>query len=112
MFIGNRLWCETVIPILWKNPWYYEDEINYQKKGSLYRILTFSLPDDVKDYLTSKGIQLSSISHQSLSFDYLSFCKSINTKVIKDITSLGSSSTFNQFLLQQEVYHLFMRKLS
>src|SRR3989337_3179795 len=103
----NRLWCETVIPILWRNPWCYEDDINYQKKSSLYHIITFSLPNDVKEFLINKGIP---ISHQSLLFDYLSFCKSINTKVIKDIISLGSFSAHNQFLLQQEIYSFFMRQ--
>ena len=24
----NRLWCETVVPILWENPWRFD--INYQ----------------------------------------------------------------------------------
>src|SRR6266542_1677073 len=103
----NRLWCETVIPILWKDPWCYEDVINYQEKRSLYYIITFSLSDDIKEFLKSQGIQ---ISHQSPLFDYLSFCKSINVNVIKNIISIGSSSTYNQFLLQQEIYSLFMRK--
>src|SRR5687768_13674966 len=97
----NRLWCETVIPILWRDPWCYEDDINYQKKSSLYHIITFSLPNDVKEFLTNKGIP---ISHQSLLFDYLSFCRSINIKVIGNIISLDSSSIYVQFLLQQEIY--------
>src|SRR3990170_7227262 len=106
----NKLWCETVIPILWRNPWYYKDNINYREKSSLYRIITFSLPNDIKEFLTNQGIQLFPISHQSLLFDYLSFCKSININVIKDIISLGYSSVHNRFLLQQEIYRLFMRK--
>src|SRR6266542_4441408 len=103
----NRLWCETVIPILWKDPWCYEDVINYQEKRSLYYIITFSLSDDIKEFLKSQGIR---ISYQSPLFDYLSFCRSINMNVIKNIISIGSSSTYNQFLLQQEIYSLFMRK--
>ena len=110
----NRLWCETVVPILWKNPWCHEDNMDYQKKSSLYHIIIISLPHDVKESLTSQGIQLfpASTSHQPPSFDYLSFCRSINIKVVKEIISLGSSVTCNQFLLQQEIYSLFMNKLS
>ena len=103
----NRLWCETVIPILWRNPWCFEDIINYQNKSSLFYIITFSLPDDIKEFLKSQGIL---ISYQSPLFDYLSFCRSINMNVIKNIISIGSSLTHNQFLLQQEIYSLFMRK--
>ncbi|CAB4402142.1 unnamed protein product [Rhizophagus irregularis] len=61
--------------------------------------------------LIIKGIQLSTISSQSLSFDYLSFCRSININTLNIIISIGSSLAFNQFLLQQEFYILFMRKL-
>ena len=106
----NRSWCKIAIPILWRNPWCYEDNINYQKKGSLYHIITFSLPKDVKEFLTSQGIQLFPTSHQPPLFDYLSFCRSINIKVIKDIISFGFPSTYNKFLLQQEIYRFFMRK--
>ena len=105
----NRLWCETVIPILWRNPWHYN--INDQKRSSLYHIIILSLPNDSKEFLTSQGIQFST-SCQFLSFDYLYFCKSINIKVIKNIISLSTSSTYNRFLLQQEIYDLFMKKFS
>src|SRR5688572_8465611 len=70
----NRLWSDTVIPILWRNPWCCI------KKESLYNIVIFSLPSDIKESLKSQGIQLFPFSHQSPLFDYLSFCKSINTK--------------------------------
>ncbi|GBC08482.1 hypothetical protein RclHR1_08150003 [Rhizophagus clarus] len=106
--IANRLWCETVIPILWKNPWCYN--INYSNKNYLFLIIVSYLSDDIKGFLTSRGIQIPSFSNQSLLFDYLSFCRSINVNTIGIITSIGSSSTYNQFLLQQEFYGLFMRK--
>src|SRR5205809_449478 len=104
----NRLWCETVIPILWRNPWCYD--INYSNKSYLFIIITFYLFHDTKEFLTRQGIQLPSILYQSLLFDYLSFCKSINVNTINSIISIGSSLAYNQFLLQQEFYSLFMRK--
>ncbi|RIA98964.1 hypothetical protein C1645_812141 [Glomus cerebriforme] len=104
----NSLWCEVGIPVLWKNPWCYENNIIYRNKSSLYNIITSYLPDDVKEYLTSQGIQLSC---QTLLFDYLYFCRSMNVKVINDIISIGISfSACNQFFLQQEIYTLFMNK--
>src|SRR6266496_853482 len=72
----DRFWCETVIPILWKNPWNYD--INYKSKNYLFIIFAFYLSDDIKEYLKRQEIQLPKIPHQSLLFDYLSFCKSIN----------------------------------
>src|SRR6266536_785160 len=102
----NRLWCETVIPILWKNPWHN----NMNNKSSLYYIITLYLSDDIKEFLTKQGIQLPSVSHQPLLFDYLTFCRSININTMNTIISTGSSLAYNQFLLQQEFYNLFMKK--
>jgi hypothetical protein len=42
----DRLWCETVIPVLWRNPWKYN--IDYRHKSSLYYIITSYLSDSVK----------------------------------------------------------------
>ncbi|CAB4460650.1 unnamed protein product [Rhizophagus irregularis] len=110
--IVNRLWCETAIPILWKNPWRYN--INYRSKNFLFNIITLSFSDDIKDFLSRQGIKLSpvSLSYRPFLFDYLSFCRSMNVNVINEIISIGSCLAYNQFLLQQEVYNLFMRKFS
>ncbi|EXX55839.1 uncharacterized protein OCT59_026654 [Rhizophagus irregularis] len=101
----NRIWCKIVIPILWRNPWCYD--INYHKKISLYSILTSYLSNDIKEFLTKKEIL---ISNQSLVFDYLSFCKSIDTIIIDNIISIGTSSEYNQFLLQEEIYSFLIKK--
>ncbi|GBB87423.1 hypothetical protein RclHR1_01390013 [Rhizophagus clarus] len=105
----NRFWCETVIPILWKNPWCYSS-INYKNKDYLLKIIAFYLSDDIKESLTSQGIQLPSILHKSLSFDYLSFCRCICVKTINSIVCIGSAVADNQSLLQREFYDLFMKK--
>jgi hypothetical protein len=104
----NRLWCETVIPVLWKNPWCYS--INYNNKSSLYSLITSYLSDDIKESLIRQEILLSLILHQPLLFDYLSFCRSIDVDILNTIISIGTSDLYNQFLLQQEIYNLLMRK--
>ncbi|GBB89278.1 hypothetical protein RclHR1_15980004 [Rhizophagus clarus] len=104
----NKLWFETVVPILWKNPWRYA--INYGNKNSLFVIITFDLPNDTKEFLSRQGIQLPSTSYKSLSSNYLSFCKSINVEIMNEIISIGSTSIYDQFLLQQEIYSLLIRK--
>ena len=77
----NKLWCETVIPILWRNPWRYD--IDYNNKSYLFTIIASYLSDDIRKFLTKQEIQLPSISSQSLLFDYLSLCRSININIIK-----------------------------
>src|SRR6266498_2376104 len=103
----NKLWCETVIPILWRNPWYYA--INYNK-SSLYHVITSYLPVNIKKFLTKQETQPFPISRQPLLFDYLSFCRSINVSILNNIISIGTSSAYNKFLLQREVYNVIIGK--
>ncbi|RGB43868.1 hypothetical protein C1646_679807 [Rhizophagus diaphanus] len=100
----NKYWCETVIPILWKNPWRFN--IDYHK-SSLYSIVVSYLPDNMKGFLAKEGIH---ISDKSLAIDYLSFCKSINMNVIDDIISTESSPGYYRSLLQEELYNTLMKK--
>ncbi|GES83965.1 hypothetical protein GLOIN_2v1764020 [Rhizophagus clarus] len=105
----NRFWCETVIPILWRNPWCYD--INYKNKDYLFIIIISYLYNDINEFLTRQEIQLPLlVSSQSLMFDYLSFCRSINIQTISTIISIGSPLDYIQFNLQQEFYSLFIKK--
>ncbi|GBC38797.1 hypothetical protein GLOIN_2v1764020 [Rhizophagus irregularis DAOM 181602=DAOM 197198] len=106
----NRLWCKTVIPTLWKTPWCYS--INYHNKNSLYSVITSYLSEDIKESLIRQEIFLPPILHQPLLFDYLSFCRSIDIDILNNIITIGTSDLYNQFLLQQEIYKLLMRKCS
>ncbi|EXX54889.1 uncharacterized protein OCT59_012950 [Rhizophagus irregularis] len=105
----NRLWCETVIPILWRNPWCYNN-INYKNKIYLFFIIAYYLFDDIKDFITNQRIKLPSDSNQSLLFDYFSFCRSINVNNINNIISIGSNLDYNQYFIQQKFYYFFMKK--
>jgi hypothetical protein len=105
----NRLWCENAIPILWRNPWCYNG-INYRNKSSLFIIIACYLFDNIKEFITNQKIQLPLATQQSLLFDYLSYCRSINIRTINNVISIGSSLSHNQFSMQQEFYFLFMKK--
>ena len=50
----NKICCETVTPILWRNPWCYD--INYSNKNYLFMIIASYLSDDIKEFLTRQGI--------------------------------------------------------
>jgi hypothetical protein len=105
----NRLWCENAIPVLWRNPWCYNG-INYSNKSSLFIIIACYLFDNIKKFITNQKIQLPLAIQQSLLFDYLSYCRSINVNTINSVISIGSSLGHNQFFMQQEFYYLFMKK--
>ncbi|GES86361.1 hypothetical protein GLOIN_2v113493 [Rhizophagus clarus] len=79
--MANRLWCEIVVPVLWRKPWSYA--VNYRNNNSLYSVITSYLSND-KEFLTNKGIKISG------QHDYLSFCKSIIMKIMDEIISVES----------------------
>jgi hypothetical protein len=105
----NKHWCETLVPVLWRNPWCYNG-INYSNKNYLFIIISYYLYDDIKEFITNQKIQLPSIMYKSLFFDYLSYCRSINVNTINTIISIGSSLAYNQFSMQQEFYSFLIKK--
>jgi hypothetical protein len=107
--MANRLWCETVVPILWRNPWSYSG-IDYRNKSYLFFIISCYLFDYIKEFITNQAVELPSSSNQSLLFDYLSFCRNIDVYTINNIISIGSSLAYNQFFIQQEFYYFLMKK--
>src|SRR6266496_4313124 len=94
----NRIWCETVIPILWRNPWHFN--IEYSK---LFMIITFYLPHEI---LKKQEIEPPSVSCKSQLFDYLSYCRSINVEIINNIIY---SETLNDQSILQEFCSLLIR---
>ncbi|EXX77586.1 uncharacterized protein OCT59_012762 [Rhizophagus irregularis] len=104
----NRLWCETVIPILWRNPWCYD--IDYRNKDYLFIIIASYLSDETKKILTRQGFRLQLVSYQSFLFDYLSFCRSINVKIIESIFTIKIYSYYHRISLQEEFYEHIIKK--
>jgi len=62
----NRFWCETVIPILWKNPW--RNQMKEHHKKSLFNTIVSFLSEESREFLASQGIEL---TYQKPSFDYI-----------------------------------------
>ncbi|CAG8468714.1 11092_t:CDS:2 [Rhizophagus irregularis] len=75
---------------------------------SLYDIIVSYLPDDFTKYLEKS--QEIKISHQQLSFDYLSYCNSVSSNAIYKILSAGTSLGYNKFILQEEFYNILIGK--
>ncbi|CAG8634847.1 13480_t:CDS:2 [Rhizophagus irregularis] len=76
----------------------------------IFAVGPIDIVDDIKEFITEQEIKLPSGSNQSLSFDYFSFCRSINVDTINNIISIGSTLGHNQFFMQQKFYFFFMRK--
>jgi hypothetical protein len=102
----NRLWCVTAIPILWRNPWRYHKIDNNQ---NLFLTIASCLSNNAKKFITNQDFKL---TREPPLFDYLSYGRCINVKIIDSIISIGSSLPFNQYMLRQEFHKLLINKCS
>src|SRR5438105_4897990 len=96
----NRLWCETAVPFLWRNPWRYI--LGYHQENFLYNTILLFLPDESKELLKIQGISIPS-EHNPPAFDYLSFCRHLNVVKINSIIHL---SDYKRLIVEEEVYKL------
>ena len=51
----NKTWCETIIPILWKDPWKFLKGKKFEK-NLLLNIIFSHLSDESKNNLKDKGV--------------------------------------------------------
>src|SRR5581483_6897707 len=113
----NRLWCEFVVRILWRNVLYY-CSLNF-------RTLMACLPNESKKILQKNGITILTPTSKPPMFNYASFCKVfsfnyVNSKIDKFLEknkqSIFLSPIFynNDYIdiVKQEVCKLFMNQIS
>src|SRR6266542_6627305 len=79
----NKIWCETIIPILWRNPWKFLKE-----KKLLLNVIILYLSDESRNNLKRQGVDFLTNSYQRPLFDYISFCRHLNLNKLNEIFNL------------------------
>ncbi|CAB5364350.1 unnamed protein product [Rhizophagus irregularis] len=118
----NRLWCETTIEILWRNPWrlgnFYTDESYWI---SLSRTIFLCFSEEQKDVIKKDCINFkSSITKQQPLFNYISYIQYLsNEHIVKIVETLTNENNFSAILwnynaniIENELWKLFMSKCS
>jgi hypothetical protein len=104
----NKIYCEIIIPILWKNPWYRLKPIN---EKTLLNVIISHLSDESKSKLINQGINFLSTLHQRPLFDYISFCKHLNLneifRIIDNVYSIIKKPTS---MIKKEIIILFTNR--
>ncbi|RIA84520.1 hypothetical protein C1645_879878 [Glomus cerebriforme] len=101
----NKIWCEIIIPILWKNPWKYLK--HKEKELLLLNVIISHLSDESKNNLKSQGW---TNSYQRPLFDYISFCRHLNLYKIKIIIERSASDEESISILENEIFNLFINE--
>ncbi|GBB99206.1 hypothetical protein RclHR1_03450001 [Rhizophagus clarus] len=109
----NKKWCHLIVPILWEShPW----NINNKKsKEKLFNIILSCLSFTSRQLLFDNNIKLpSTILSKTPSFNYVSYCKFLKSKIIKEIIEMVSGKVFvtgkygKYEYLEQELYKLYI----
>jgi hypothetical protein len=113
----NRLWCETVVPVLWKDPWKFLNNLKDFKRDKLFlNTILLHLSEESKSHLRNQDNINKYISipqqQQIPLFNYFDFIKYIRKKYqclnVKNICSQHFNDYFPKNILEQEVYKLLI----
>ncbi|GBC41985.2 hypothetical protein GLOIN_2v1655883 [Rhizophagus irregularis DAOM 181602=DAOM 197198] len=114
----NRLWCETTVPILWRNTknWLLSDK----STQTLFTTLLSCLPEDSKKLLSDNGIIIPPPTAQPLLFEYAAFCRRLSYNdinyvidgAIGDRRLSNSRKLYSKHLIKQEMFRMFLTRCS
>jgi hypothetical protein len=122
----NRLWCDTAVPILWKNP----IGINLEFKGvenlSDWRANEFwkrfartafsCLPIESKELIKKNSIRLVVDLSDYSTFNYIGFIQHLSyriiTKCIKGILYNSINNYYHESILENEIWKMCMNNNS
>src|SRR5436190_15530869 len=114
----NRLWCKTVVPILWRDPWKFLDGPNilknFARDKSFLNTFLLHLSEESKNYLKVQGVDnfLSIPQHKKPLFNYISYIKFIRQKYKNfDIGIIYIPFFYDnnlKSLLEREIYKLLI----
>src|SRR5271155_2945589 len=77
----NKTWCETIIPILWRDPWKY---LKNEKKHLLLSVIISHLSDESRNNLS---FHLKFLTKKPL-FNYITFCKHLNLIKLNEMVNI------------------------
>ncbi|RIA92896.1 hypothetical protein C1645_874466 [Glomus cerebriforme] len=102
----NKTWCNIVVPILWKN---FLKHLKVEKKSM--DIIISHLPNETKEFLLSKGIDLKSIVQQKPLFNYFNFCKYFDLFRLEGIFSTIEDVEESKIpIIKNEILKLFVNR--
>ncbi|GBB87260.1 hypothetical protein RclHR1_01370019 [Rhizophagus clarus] len=106
----NKTWCETTIPILWKDPWKY----HLEEKSSLCRVILSHLSDEAKVNLKNYGFDFLKNIYKRPLIDYINCCRNLNLNALMLIINtddyISPFSKYNREILEKEIIKLFINK--
>jgi hypothetical protein len=105
----NRTWCETTVPILWRNParQYYSTNNAY---SILFNVILLHLSEESRNYLKNQGIVLFMEPYQRPLFNYISFWRHLDLFFLEHMMNVFVMDIVKSktFIIEDEIFKLFI----
>ncbi|RIB01047.1 hypothetical protein C2G38_2128534 [Gigaspora rosea] len=122
----NKKFGEIAVEVFWRNIWTSRNHVGfyegaYKFWAAVLGTLISSLPSESKDFLNNNGVTILRPTHgKKLSYDYPSYCKTMDCSAISNMIEQVISVThqndrprrleYIQHLLRQEICKLFINQ--
>src|SRR5207248_5096055 len=102
----NRTWCETTVPILWKNPWLsLECEETKSQTKSQFNVIISHLSNETKENLRNQGVNLPEILQKPF-FNYIRFYRYLKLDDLENLI-FNNVETSKAYIVMDEILKLF-----
>ncbi|GBB88545.1 hypothetical protein RclHR1_15090004 [Rhizophagus clarus] len=116
--IVNKTWCKMIVPILWKDPWKYMNKEVYWKhlkstksKELLFNVIISHLLEESRNNLKNQGVNILTNVYQRPLFNYISFCKHLNLRILDEIITYNlDDNTIGFSTVRKEIINLFINE--
>jgi hypothetical protein len=99
----NKTWCETTIPILWRNPW---KSLKNENETLLLNVIISHLSNVSRNKIGKH--KLLTNSYQKPLFDYISYCRHLNLDEIRKI--INNNIQCKVLKVQDEILNRFINE--
>src|SRR3954466_12285276 len=104
----NRTWCETVVPILWRNPWISKHNPKIIK---LFNVILLHLSEESRNILKNQGIDnLITEVYQRPLFNYIYFWKDLKLSFIENLISSKEFEKSKISIITNEILKIFINR--
>ncbi|GES74635.1 hypothetical protein GLOIN_2v1881634 [Rhizophagus clarus] len=99
----DKTWCETIIPILWRNPW---ESLKTEDERLLLNVIISHLSNESRNKIG----ELKLYSYEKSSFDYIRFCRHLNLDIIQRIIDNNINENDKNLKVKTEILNLFVNE--
>ena len=95
----NRTWCETTVPVLWKNP----NPTGTTKMIKLIHVIFLHLSEESREILKNQEIDLFTETSQRPLFNYISFWRYLNLRLLEWILDSITSVSLKKSVIRNAI---------